>query len=45
MSEKIVVSLLSIQLVQSKFSYLGIGNLEPANVIQLLKFNTKEAKH
>ena len=44
MSEKVIISLLSIQLVQSKLSYLEIGNLHPFNIVQLLKFNIKEAK-
>ena len=43
--KKIVVSLLNIQLVQSKFSYLWISNLDPSNVVKLLKLNTKKAKY
>ena len=45
MNEKVVVSLLSIQLVQSKLGYFQIGNLDLSNVVQLLKFNTKEPKY
>ena len=45
MSENVVVSLLTIQVVQSKLGYLKIGNLDLFNIIQLPKFNTKETKH
>ena len=38
-----IVSLLSIRLVQPKLSYLGIGNLDP-NVAKLLNFNANETK-
>ena len=44
MNNKVVVSLLSIQLTQLKFSYFEIGNLNTSNVVQLLKFNTNGTK-
>ena len=44
MNEKVVISFLNIQLAQPKLSYLEIGNLNPSNIVHLLKFNTKEIK-
>ena len=45
MIEKDVVSLLGNQIVQSKLNYIRIGNIDPSNLIQLPKFNTKGIKY
>lgn len=42
MNKNIIVSLLSIRLIQPKLIQLEIGNLDHFKVVKLLKFNTKE---
>ena len=44
MIENIIISLLSIQLIQFKLNYLGIDNLDHYNIVQLPKFNMKGTK-
>ena len=42
--ENIILSLLSLRLVQYKVIYLWIINLLPLNVSKLLKFNAKDTE-